>query len=68
MGAANLAIIFSPLVLYPRDPSFAEMLFASTAMTNNMKSVLQLMIDNQDEIFIELEKQPNPFERRMTVA
>ncbi len=57
MGSSNLAIVFSPLLLYPREASFNEMIFQSTSLVSKCRVVIQILIDNHMEIFAETENQ-----------
>ncbi len=64
MTSSNIAIIFAPIIVYPRDPAFAEMLFKSSTVTSSIKGVLQIMIDHEAEIFIDIPQ----VERRSSIT
>jgi len=52
MTSANLAIVFSPLILYPRTSSFNEYMFRSPNIGPKAQSLLQFMIDNSNQLFV----------------
>ncbi len=48
MPAAGLAVLFCPMILYPRDPVLMEQLFKSKSTVDNAKSVVQFLIEQAE--------------------
>jgi hypothetical protein len=50
MTVSNLALLFSPIILYPREASFTEVLFKSKNLVGSAKSVVQVLIEHSGKL------------------
>lgn len=47
----NLAIIFAPLIVFPRESSVTEAIYKNPSLSDHAREVLELLIDNVEAIF-----------------
>eukprot|EP01103_Thecamoeba_quadrilineata_P000823 TRINITY_DN10723_c0_g1_i1.p1 TRINITY_DN10723_c0_g1~~TRINITY_DN10723_c0_g1_i1.p1 ORF type:complete len:681 (+),score=135.35 TRINITY_DN10723_c0_g1_i1:28-2070(+) len=51
MSLNNLAIVFSPILLHPRDEKFQTSIARSTAILDNLKSIIEFLGSNYSIVF-----------------
>jgi len=56
MSHTNLAVVFSPLLLHPRDEKFQVSLMRCTNLLEHLKRIIQMLITARKQVFAHIKK------------